>query len=213
MNHLRTLSTAALATCALVFSAAIPVSATSLMGASPGTGAGSSALSRVAARDGFVRSLGTASALVPRATGYDAVDPAQGYGTITGRVTLPAGVALDWANVRISDSNGDRVDDAYAGGDGTFGVTGLDAGTYRLTATGGSANGKPLTGGPVEASVTLGSLTSGVVVPLAIGSGVAAGSIEGTVTGPRGSALLTGSGGDIDVFDSTQRVGGRRPFQ
>ena len=197
---LRMLSTAALAACSLVLSGAIPASAAAPTGASPSSGALSAA--GAVTGDGFVRSLGAASALVPRATGYDAVDPVQGYGTITGRVTVPAGVALSYAYVTLTDGAGNRVDDAYVR-DGLFGVTSLDAGTYTLTVEGESTVGQGLAGGPVQATVTLGMLTSGVEIPLTAGAPSSFGTIEGTITGPGGTALPAGTWGDIDAFDSS----------
>ena len=185
--NIRTLSTAVVAACSLAFSVAVPASASPLMGASPGAGTASAVSTGVSPRDGFVRSLGAASTLVPRATGYDAVDPAQGYGTITGRVTVPSGMSLDYASVTLADASGNPLDGAYVGSDGQFGITSLDAGTYTLTAVGESTTGQGLSGGPVQASVTLGMLTSGVVLPLdGAGPSVLAG-IEGTITGPAGA--------------------------
>ena len=60
---------------------------------------------------------------------------AAGTGTITGKVTLESGVPSDWikgVSVSAESVSGSSYGSAFPQSDGTFAITGLDAGTYRV---------------------------------------------------------------------------------
>lgn len=121
-------------------------------------------------------------------TGIDSTLPKGG--TISGKVTLPAGVSMSGINVTAFTGGAEPmpVSSAWPGVDGTYKLVGLPTGSYKIQFTGynsGAVNqwysnaSTPATAAPV--AVTAGQDVTGINAALAKG-----GSISGKVTVPAG---------------------------
>jgi hypothetical protein len=144
-------------------------------------------------------------------TGIDATlaGAATGSGTIAGEVTDSAGRPLDNAIVTVYDAGGSFFDETFTASDGSYAVTNLPAGSYRVgfdaRADGNQRdignyvpqfyNGKPTLDVADPVAVTAGATTHGIDAALDIG-----GVITGHVKDQAGNALR-----DIGVqlYDST----------
>jgi 5-hydroxyisourate hydrolase-like protein (transthyretin family) len=126
-------------------------------------------------------------------------------GTATNGVT---GTPAQGVEVEALDSSGDVVDAADTAADGTYTLTGLDTGSYKLEFFGTGFvtafyNGASSSATATAISITRGATTGGINLLLLPAS--SGGRISGTVTGSNGLPI---SGASVTIYDTAGNVVG-----
>ena len=177
--------------------------------------------------DAFIKTIGDGNEFTTqRSTAYGQEDPVGGYAAVAGTVTGPAGAPLaagTSGEVKAvpADDPGAVSEFRYGsfGDDGSFTVTGLSDGNYKLQIQAGGAGGTRYVTEWWQDAVDVDTAT-----PLALAAGTVThvspelavlapnthtGSISGTVHGPGGATLAAGTDVDVEVYSHAgEYVGG-----